>query len=42
MQGKGQTNIKGLVFDNLNSSTLRYMNEVAGLKSNPSKGCLFF
>ncbi len=42
MQGKGQTNIKGLVFDNLNSSTLRYLNEVAGLKSNPSKGIFSF
>ena len=42
MQGKTQVAIKGLVFDNLNSSTLRYMNEVAGLKSNPLKGIYSF
>ena len=42
MQGKDQMNIKGLVFDNLNSSTLRYLNEVAGLKSNPVKGIFSF
>lgn len=38
MQGKPQANIKGLVFDNPNSSTMRYMNELAGLKVIPEKG----
>ncbi|WP_369753072.1 PstS family phosphate ABC transporter substrate-binding protein [Flavobacterium sp. WC2409] len=42
MQGKSQQKIKGLVFDNLNSSTLRYLKEVAGLNVNPSKGIYSF
>ena len=42
MQGKSQEKIKGLVFDNLNSSTLRYLKEVAGLTANPSKGIYSF
>lgn len=42
MQGKSQSKIKGLVFDNLNSSTVRYMNELAGLKTNPVKGIFSF
>lgn len=42
MQGKPSLNIKGLVFDNPNSSTVRQMNELAGLKSNPEKGVYSF
>jgi phosphate transport system substrate-binding protein len=42
MQGKSQTNIKGLVFDNPNSSTVRYMNELAGLKDIPKTGVYSF
>lgn len=42
MKGKENARIKGLVFDNLNSSTVRYMNELAGLKSNPVKGIYSF
>ena len=36
------TAIKGLVFDNPNSSTVRYMNTLAGLKSIPQKGVFSF
>lgn len=42
MQGKPQKNIKGLVFDNPNSSTVRYMNELAGLKEIPENGVFSF
>lgn len=42
MQGKSQGEIKGLVFDNLNSSTVRYMNELAALKTTPTKGIFSF
>lgn len=42
MQGMPQTKIKGLVFDNLNSSTVRYMNDLAGLKEIPEKGIYSF
>ena len=42
MQGKSQNKIKGLVFDNPNSSTMRYFNELSGLKSNPEKGIFSF
>lgn len=42
MQGKTKSSIKGLVFDNLNSSTVRYMNELAGLKAVPEKGIYSF
>ncbi|MET0759439.1 MAG: substrate-binding domain-containing protein [Flavobacterium sp.] len=42
MQGKPKTNIKGLVFDNPNSSTVRYMNELAGLKAIPENGIFSF
>lgn len=38
MQGKPVASIKGLVFDNPNSSTVRYMNSLAGLKAIPEKG----
>jgi phosphate transport system substrate-binding protein len=42
MQGKAQTNIKGLVFDNPNSSTVRYMNELAGVAEMPKEGVYSF
>jgi len=42
MQGKPVTSIKGLVFDNLNSSTVRYMNSLAGIKAIPEKGVFSF
>ena len=42
MKGISNSNIKGLVFDNPNSSTVRYMNELSGLKEMPSKGIFSF
>ncbi len=42
MQGKNNDKIKGLVFDNPNSSTMRYFNELSGLESNPEKGIFSF
>ena len=42
LQGKSQTAIKGLVFDNPNSSTVRYMNELAGVSEFPKKGIFSF
>lgn len=42
MQGKPNSSIKGLVFDNPNSSTVRYMNELAGIKAVPEKGVYSF
>lgn len=42
MQGKPNSSIKGLVFDNPNSSTVRYMNELAGIKAIPEKGVYSF
>jgi phosphate transport system substrate-binding protein len=42
MQGKEQANIKGLVFDNPNSSTVRYMNDLAGLNETPTKDVFSF
>nr|WP_314897451.1 substrate-binding domain-containing protein [uncultured Flavobacterium sp.] len=42
MQGKPVASIKGLVFDNPNSSTVRYMNSLAGLKAIPEKGVFSF
>lgn len=42
MQGQEQANIKGLVFDNPNSSTLRYMNDLAGLDETPTKSVFSF
>lgn len=38
LQQKAQTTIKGLVFDNPNSSTARSFNALAGIKAFPSKG----
>jgi phosphate transport system substrate-binding protein len=42
MQGKEQANIKGLVFDNPNSSTVRYMNDLSGVKETPAKDVFSF
>ncbi len=42
MQGKTTTKIKGLVFDNPNSSSVRYMNDLAGLKATPEKNIFSF
>jgi phosphate transport system substrate-binding protein len=42
MQGKPNARIKGLVFDNPNSSTVRYMNELAGINSISEKGVYSF
>lgn len=42
LQGKDNVKIKGLVFDNPNSSTVRFMNEIAGIKKSPEKGIYSF
>jgi phosphate transport system substrate-binding protein len=42
MQGKSKKGIKGLVFDNPNSSTMRYMSELAGIKEMPKEGVFSF
>jgi phosphate transport system substrate-binding protein len=42
MQGKHNPRIKGLVFDNPNSSTVRYMNELAKTKAFPEKSVYSF
>jgi phosphate transport system substrate-binding protein len=42
MQGKTNTGIKGLVFDNPNSSTVRYMKELAKVKEIPVSGVFSF
>ncbi len=42
MQGKSEASIKGLVFDNPNSSTVRYMNDLAGIKELPKNGVFSF
>ena len=42
MQGKTNTGIKGLVFDNPNSSTVRYMKELAKVKEIPATGVFSF
>jgi phosphate transport system substrate-binding protein len=42
MQGRQNPKIKGLVFDNPNSSTVRFMNELAGVKSVPKNGVYSF
>ncbi|MBP6586872.1 MAG: substrate-binding domain-containing protein, partial [Flavobacterium sp.] len=41
MQGKS-SKIKGLVFDNPNSSTVRYMKSLSGIESIPEKGVYSF
>jgi phosphate transport system substrate-binding protein len=42
MKGEGNSSIKGLVFDNPNSSTVSYMNTLAGLNSLPDKNVFSF
>jgi phosphate transport system substrate-binding protein len=42
MQGKTDSRIKGLVFDNPNSSTVRYMKELAKVKDVPANGDFSF
>lgn len=42
MHGKEVKGLKGLVFDNPNSSTVRYMNQLAGLTSLPVKNVYSF
>jgi len=42
MRGKTILGIKGLVFDNPNSSTMRYLTELAGLKASPQQGIFSF
>ena len=42
VQGKRTPLIKGLVFDNLNSSTLRYINALAGIQTSNQKGIFSF
>ena len=42
LQGKQNSSIKGLVFDNPNSSTIRFMNSLAGIKAIPENGVYSF
>lgn len=42
IQGKPVANIKGLVFDNPNSSTVRFMSEMAGVKIDKQKNIFSF
>ncbi|HSD06424.1 substrate-binding domain-containing protein [Flavobacterium sp.] len=42
MKGERNSNIKGLVFDNPNSSTVSYINNLAGLESLPEKDVYTF
>ncbi len=42
MKGKPKANIKGLVFDDPNSSTVRYMNNLAGITVTPQKDVFSF
>ncbi len=42
MKGNRSTKIKGLVFDNLNSSTVRYISELAGIKNIPTDNVFSF
>lgn len=42
MQGKTVSGFEGLVFDNPNSSTVRYMKELAKVKDIPAKGVFSF
>ncbi len=42
IQGKPVPNIKGLVFDNPNSSTVRYISEIAGVKIDKQKNIFSF
>lgn len=42
LKGDSNTAIKGLVFDNPNSSSVRYMNQLAGIVETPSNGIFSF
>ena len=42
LKGDLNTTIKGLVFDNPNSSSIRYMNQLAGIVETPSNGIFSF
>lgn len=42
LQGKSDSKIKGLVFDNPNSSTVRYMKDLAKVKELPKAGIFSF
>lgn len=42
MQGNSVSSIKGLVFDNFNSSTVRYLKSLAGIKTIPEKNVFSF
>jgi phosphate transport system substrate-binding protein len=42
LNGKRASNIKGLVFDNPNSSTVRYLNQLAGISIAPKEGIYSF
>jgi phosphate transport system substrate-binding protein len=42
IQGNADSKIKGLVFDNPNSSTVRYMKDLAKVKNIPAKGIFSF
>ncbi|MFN7099339.1 MAG: PstS family phosphate ABC transporter substrate-binding protein, partial [Flavobacterium sp.] len=42
LQGKAVPNIKGLVFDNPNSSTVRYISKLAGVKIDKQKNIFSF
>lgn len=42
MKGERSSKIKGIVFDNPNSSTVRYMNDLAGLNNLPDKDIYTF
>ena len=42
MKGNKTPKIQGLVFDNLNSSTVRYISELSGIKSIPSENVFSF
>ena len=42
MQGRTPSKIKGLVFDNPNSSTVRYINDLAGVQNLPKENVFSF
>lgn len=42
LRGKRTSNIKGIVFDNPNSSTVRYLNQLAGISMLPTEGIYSF
>lgn len=42
LKGKRASNIKGVVFDNPNSSTVRYLNQLAGITIIPKEGIYSF